>query len=723
MHRLLRLLSLALALPITLPAATRVFTAPVPPEMRSSAFTVKVNGQPVDVAHAVSSYEYVSFDFRGGPVNVEITAAEAGFWDRGVDIEPWRLGIRPQRAGQAIRFQLAGPAKLSISRPRDFLNHATMLFLFAGTPPPPPPPPPAPNVHVYAAGVYRQSLNPKSGDIIYLQPGAVFFGSLNIWQVDNVKVMGRGTIVYDGPQDPNSDEGWMHKPDWHCIVTDNAHNIEIDGLTCIVRSRTWTIQMKDSAQLTYDDLRVIGGNPGNANQDGMDWIGSTNGLVRNSFFRTSDDVIALMGNWDGYTDADLVRPGKSVHDIVVENSELSTSISNVVRAGWPKKIFNSWNFTLRNSDVLHAGIGACGQAFGLIGFWGARGARGDHNNYTFENVFIDNWYSLAQMEQRDPSLRNFTFRNIWALDQPPLVGSSLSGSVSGTVLDNIKYGQKVAANDADVPLSDDAQPARFAADSGAVAGFTVSPPFFSPGEEVTFTARPSAHTRFTWIFGDGAEATGRQVRHAFPDAGGTDLDGRNGAGRFRVMLHAVDNQKREDWAAQGVVVVSKWLPAQHPLGAISPGLSFQIFPGSWTELPDLANQSAVIGGNAPNLNANAQGFTRYAVAWDGFIDIPADGGYTFHLMSRDGARLVIDSREVAKTGPPFPQVCGSPGNAVRYDRGSLGLRAGLHTLHVESLHSLSQGPPRLLWEGPGLPLTDVPASAFSFPRQDYFVGR
>ncbi len=719
----LRRLCLALVLPIPLAAATRVFTAPVPPEMQSSAFTVKVNGQRVDVAHAAASYEYVSFDFRSGPVTIEITAAESGFWDRGVDIEPWRLGIRPERAGQTIRFQLAGPAKLSISRPRDFLNHATMLFLFAGAPPPPPPPP-APNVHVYAAGVFHQSLNPKSGDILYLQPGAVFFGSLNIWQVDNVKVMGRGTIVYDGPQDPNADEGWMHKRDWHCIVTDNAHNIEIDGLTCIVRSRTWTIQMKDSSQLTYDDLRVIGGNPGNANQDGMDWIGSTNGLVRNSFFRASDDVIALMGNWDGYTDADMVRPGKSVHDIVVESSELSTSISNVVRAGWPKKIFNSWNFTLRNSDVLHAGIGACGQTFGLIGFWGAQGARGDHNNYIFENVFLDNWYSLLQMEQGDPSLRNFTFRNIWALDQPPLVGSSMSGSVSGTVLDNVKYGQNVAANDSGVPLSvDDAQPVRFSADSGAVAAFTVSPPFFAPGEKVTFTARPSAHTHFTWVFGDGTEAAGRQVRHAFPDADGTDLDGRNGAGRFRVMLHAVDNVKREDWAAQGVVVVSKWLPAQRPLGAISPGLSFQIFPGSWTELPDLTKQTAVITGNAPSLDANAQGFTRYAVAWNGFVDIPADGGYTFHLMSRDGARAVIDGLEVAKTGPPFPQVCGSPGNAVRYDRGSLGLRAGLHTLHVEGLHSISQGPPRLLWEGPGLPLTDVPVSAFSFQRQDYFVGR
>jgi hypothetical protein len=691
--------------------------------MRSTVFTVRVNGQPVDVAHAASSYEYVSFDFRDGPVTVEITAAEAGFWDRGVDIEPWRLGIRPERDGQTIRFKLAGPAKLSISRPREFLNHATMLFLFAGAPPPSAPAA-APNVHVYAPGVYRRSLNPKSGDVIYLAPGAVFFGSLNIWQVDNVKVLGRGTIVYDGPQDPDHDEGWIHKRDWHCIVTDNAHNIEIDGLTCIVRSRTWSIQMTDSAGLKFDDLRVIGGHPGNANQDGMDWIGSTNGLVRNSFFRTSDDVIALMGNWDGYTDADLVRPGKSVHDIVVETSELSTSISNVVRAGWPKKIFNSWNFTLRDSDVLHAGIGACGQTFGLIGFWGAEGSRGDHNNYVFQNVFLDNWYSLLQMDQQDPGLRNFTFKNIWALDQPPLVGSSMRGSVTGTILNNVKYGQRVAADNADVPLStDDAPPAKFDVKDGPVASLTMDPPVFSPGDKVTFTAKQSPHAKYTWIFGDGTQATGRQVRHAFADADGTDLDGRNGAGRFRVLLKSEDKQGRVDWAGQGAVVVAKWMSAQKPLGQTTPGLRFQIFPGEWTELPDLTKQTAEIEGTAPNLNANAQGFTRYAVAWDGFIDVPVDGGYTFHLMSRDGARLVIDGLEVARTGPPYPQVCGSPGNAMRYDRGVLGLHAGQHTLHVEGLHSMSQGPPRLLWEGPGIPLTDVPAGAYSSLRRDYFSGR
>jgi hypothetical protein len=63
-------------------------------------------------------------------------------------------------------------------------------------------------------------------------------------------------------------------------------------------------------------------------------------------------------------------------------------------------------------------------------------------------------------------------------------------------------------------------------------------------------------------------------------------------------------------------------------------------------------------------------------------------------------------------------VCGAPGNALRYERGSLGLRAGKHVLHIEGLHSRSAGAPRLLWDGPGLPLTDVPPQAYSHVRMD-----
>src|ERR1035437_4997134 len=159
--------------------------------MRSTVFTVKVGGHPVDVAQGAASYEFVSFDITG-PVTVEITASQADFWDKGVDIQPWRLGLRAIRQGPTIRFKLTGPAKLSISRPGDFLNHAAMLFLFAGTPPPPMPR--DPKVRVFKPGVYHESLNPKSGETLYLAPGSYFFGSLNLQKVENVKILGRGTI-------------------------------------------------------------------------------------------------------------------------------------------------------------------------------------------------------------------------------------------------------------------------------------------------------------------------------------------------------------------------------------------------------------------------------------------------------------------------------------------------------------------------------------------------
>ncbi|HEU5457456.1 MAG TPA: PA14 domain-containing protein [Terracidiphilus sp.] len=693
--------------------ASSVQPVPVPPEMRSLDFVVKVNGKPVEVAHAAANYSYASFDITG-KVTVEVTAAEPGFWLRGVDVEPWRLGIRPELSGQTIRFKLKGPAKLAISRPRDFLNRATMLFLFAGRPPAPPPQ--YPSVQVYPPGVYHMSLNPQSGQTLYLAPGSYFFGSLNLWNVHDVKVLGRGTIVYDGPQDPTQDQGWMQKPDWHCIGAMNASNIAVDGLTCIVRSRTWSIQMKDSHGFDYEDLRVMGGNPGNANQDGMDWIGSSDGLVRNSFFRTSDDVIALMGNWDGYTDEDMLRPGQNVENIVVEDSELSTSISNIVRAGWPQKIFNSNHFTLRNSDVLHAGIGACGQTFGLVGLWGAKGARGVHSDYTFENLWLDNWYSLAQLEQEQPELHGFTFRNIWALDQPPLAQSTIAGDVNDVRFENVTYGQQKVSALAQLPAvaATGDHPPEFAGPSGPRAKFAWSPQAADPKEMVEFEAVKQPHVRYTWLFGDGKEAHGWKVIHRYEDAAGTEWNGgATGAGRFRVLLKAVDREGRQDWAADGVVVVEHWHTVTQPEKATEPGLQWSLYPGAWTELPDLTRQTPILDGVSAGLEEDAHGVAKYATAWTGYLDVPRDGGYTFHLMARDGAQLAIDGVKVAATGTPFAQVCGSPGNAVRYDRGSIGLRAGLHRFHLETLRSVSDGATRVLWEGPGVSLEDIPEAQFS----------
>ena len=154
----------------------------------------------------------------------------------------------------------------------------------------------------------------------------------------------------------------------------------------------------------------------------------------------------------------------------------------MVRLGWPQKIYNLHNFTLRDSDILHAGIGACGQTFGLLGFWGANGASGDHSGVTFENLLLDNWYSLVQMEQEQPSLHGFTFRNIWALDQPPLAESTMIGDVKDVTFDNVKYGQTRVTNDAQMPLAGfrrRGQP-KYAPAPALAAAFSVEPAVFAP---------------------------------------------------------------------------------------------------------------------------------------------------------------------------------------------------------------------------------------------------
>jgi hypothetical protein len=712
-------------------AEARVSLVPVPQELQSQQFTVLVNGKPADVAHAAASYDYLNIESTG-PVTLSITAKEPGFWNAGVDIQPWRLGIRPTRKGDTIQFKLKDPAKLSISRPGDFLNHSRMLFVFVSRPAAPPPAKPATGFHLVDAGVHRGSLNPKSGETYYLAPGAVIYGSLNLWNVDNVKVLGHGVIVYDGPQNPEDDDGWMQKKDWHCIGAVGAHHVEIHGVTCLVRSRTWSIQMKDSGDFLYDDLRVVGGDPGNANQDGMDWLGGGNTVVRDSFFRASDDVFAVQGNWDGYGHDAMVKPGHDVANITIDHSVLSTSISNIVRAGWPEKNFNSRNFTLKNSDILHGGIGSCGLPFALFTFWGKSGASGNHSGYTFENLWLDDWYSLFQIEQEQPGLRGFVFKDIWSLDQPALVGSRLQGPVKDVRVENVKYGQALVTSNANLPVTVGGgaeEPKYSAGDQRIRAVFRVSPAVLQPGVTATFTALAAAdpHARYTWLFGDGTTAHGQHVRHRYADTKGTALDGTdaNGSGAFRVLLHVEDKQGNEDWSEQGIAVVGHWHDAgpldpsagqspEEAAKATSPGLDYRIYPGTWPELPSFATEIPTLSGVAPTLvGADARGFTRYAVAYDGFLEVPAEGGYTLHLLARDGARLVVDGLVIAQTGPPFAEVCGSAVNAIRSASGTIGLRAGKHVLRLEALQSVSPGSPRLMWQGPGIGLSDVPAKAFS----------
>ncbi|HTX42127.1 MAG TPA: hypothetical protein VMD25_09900 [Acidobacteriaceae bacterium] len=668
-------------------AATHVSIAPIPAPIRSGYFTVTINGRTTAVVHAVSSYYLLNFDYDG-PATVSVRAPDAHYWDRGVEIQPMRYGIRPRRSGAVITFRIPGPqngpVKLSIARPGDHFADSQMLFLFGSPPDNSGITASTPDVRYYGPGVHREAIDAESGDQIYLAPGAVLFGSLNFWQVHDVHVFGRGLVIYDGPQNPDDDTGWMHKRDWHCIVMDHASNIEIDGITCIVRSRTWQIQMENSRRIGFYNVNVIGGSPSNANQDGMDFIGTSDATVRDCFIRASDDDFAIMGNWNGYTRDAMIEPGPSVANLTIEDSVLSTSISNTVRSGWPQKTFESANIVLRNLDVIHSGYGACVVPFSFFEMWTDPEGVETHLNYRISDIRLEDYYSLSQIRQPNSSVRGVTFSNIAAMDGPPMVPSVLSGNVSGVALDGIRTLGGVAATNSDVPLEVGSQAAEPIYEPGPVdASFDYAPALVRPREPVIFrVTAPVAGWHYQWLFGDGTAAAGATVHHAFSDTEGTLLDG---SGRFRVLLRAWRPGAGDVWASRPVVVARHALAAVDASAALAPGLA-----------STTAGQGTV---------------------WEGWLRLPADGGYTLDLLTSRVATLQIDDVPGAHSPPLRMQVCGSPGDAVQPTQLSAALRAGLHRIRielspgVENAATGSGGEPLLYWQGPQTPLAPIPVSA------------
>lgn len=614
--------------------------APVPAEIASSHFTVTIDGRATPVCHAAANLYFLNFD-AGKHRKISVTADTDDFWARGVEVQPWRLGIRPQRQGRTITFELKGPAQIAISRPGDYLGDAEMLYLFANPPEQHPPVAPQPGLRYFGPGVHRENIDAATGDTIYLAPDAVLFGSLNLWGVDRVKVFGRGVIVYDGPQNPTDDDGWMHKRNWHCIVMDSAHDISIEGITCVVRSRTWQIQMKDSRRIAFDNIKVIGANTGNANADGMDWLGGGDTTVRNSFFRAADDIFAMQTSWEGYGPVAFAVQGSPVTNILVENNVLSTSISNIVRAGWPEKNFEGGNFTMRHTDVLHMGMGGCGIPFALMELWADPNGRGQSAGFHFSDIRLEDWYSLVQLRQPTPGIREVTFTDIAALELPSRVPSVLSGHVEGVRFDNIVAEGTLVGSDADLPLdrANDAAPATFA-DTGPKVHIVsdIDASLIRPGQKVHFRAvvdgAPSESYDYAWSFGDGTRAKGNKVSHKFPDTGGTLWDG---SGRFRVLLHVATRQDRHTWLAQPVVVSDALSPAQ-PVAAAPAHVSY-----TYAELGQAADATPPPrSGVQQDFTLPAgHGATNYTVSLEGFVDAPTDGAYAFVVFASDRSRTYL----------------------------------------------------------------------------------
>lgn len=226
---------------------------------------------------------------------MEVRSPTAEYWQGQTIVRPLSRGIVPVTHGRISNFLVKTPGQFSVERPGVKGFHDEALFLFTNAPDATPAPSPGPNTIVLSPGIHQHNVDLKSGQTLDLAPGSVLFGSINIWNSENVRIAGRGTVVYCGPQALSFDTGWIHRRAWHPLTTHQVKRLSINGVTFISRSRTWTIQLWNTTESRLENIKIISAR--RQHQPGWHrllWRGDI--VVRDSFFRIADDSFALLNS-------------------------------------------------------------------------------------------------------------------------------------------------------------------------------------------------------------------------------------------------------------------------------------------------------------------------------------------------------------------------------------------------------------------------------------------
>lgn len=136
----------------------------------------------------------------------------------------------------------------------------------------------------------------------------------------------------------------------------------------------------------------------------------------------------------------------------------------------------------------------------------------------------------------------------------------------------------------------------------------------------------------------------------------------------------------------------------HPLDPVYPtntvnGLTYKYYTGTWEYLPDFAGLTPAQQGTISNFDiTGAAASDSFAYVFEGFLDVPADGLYTFWLYSDDGSRLYVDDGLVVSND-------GVHGSEEA--DGKAALLTGKHKIRVAYFEKDGSQRLEVRWSGPG----------------------
>lgn len=157
------------------------------------------------------------------------------------------------------------------------------------------------------------------------------------------------------------------------------------------------------------------------------------------------------------------------------------------------------------------------------------------------------------------------------------------------------------------------------------------------------------------------------------------------------------------------LTVEKVIPLPgRALPQAKPGLVYNLYRGDWDKVPDFNGLIPNLSGIATDFSlANKPSDDKFSIDYQGFINIPADGIYTFSLTSDDGSRLLIGEKLAIDNDGLHGAVAKSA---------DLALGKGLHSIRISFFEKGGGNVLELSWKIAGGKVEPVPAEAFSYYR-------
>jgi len=134
------------------------------------------------------------------------------------------------------------------------------------------------------------------------------------------------------------------------------------------------------------------------------------------------------------------------------------------------------------------------------------------------------------------------------------------------------------------------------------------------------------------------------------------------------------------------------------------GLSYECFEGRFERLPDFSKLSPSRTGHVARPDPAVSNLKEwFALRFKGFIRIPRTGVYVFYLRSDDGSKLSVAGKEI---------IANDGVHGLSGEKAEIALEAGWQAFELVYFQGTGEFGLELLWHGPDVEKTPIPAGAF-----------